>query len=90
MISAQKEQTAFRFDPWMLTMMKRRAKSLNLSLNSYVTKVISTDLIQSEQFPEVSLKPETGEKAMKYAGIFRMPEVRDFEDDERFNAIWNR
>lgn len=90
MIPVPKEQTVFRFDPEMLVRMKRRAKSLNVSLNRYVTQLISEDLIEAGQFPAVSLDEVENDIIMEYAGSFRLPSQNELANDERLSAIWNR
>lgn len=85
-----KEQTAFRFEPEMILQMKSRAKSLNLSLNKYVTNLISEDLKKSLTLPKVELPSELDEDIAMAVGILREPYAEELYSDERLRRIWER
>lgn len=90
MRAATKEQTAFRFDPGLLAMMKTRAKDLGQSLNSYITSLAQKDLLEARIFPKVELPAEYDPKVKKFSGIMSRPSDDDLRADERLERIWNR
>lgn len=90
MRAATKEQTAFRFEPDMIFQMKRRAKSLNLSLNKYVTNLISDDLKKSLTLPKITLPERLDEDIALTSGILREPSQEELYSDERLRRIWER
>jgi len=90
MRTAVKEQTAFRFETDMIQLMKRRAKSLNLSLNKYVAGLISEDLRKSLTLPKVELPLELDEDVAMASGLLREPCEEEMASDERLRRIWER
>lgn len=85
-----KEQTAFRFEPEMIMMMKSRAKSLGKSLNAYVTDLIAEDLDGIHALPKVRIPDILDDVVAKYEGCCRVPTQQDLDKDERLARIWNR
>lgn len=83
-----KEQTAFRFDPRMISMMKTRAKALGKSVNSYVTDLISEDLRMSCSLPKIDIPEVFDEDVKEMAGAMRIPSADDLKGDERLERIW--
>jgi len=84
-----KTQTAFRFDEEMLEAMKKRALSLNKSLNRYVTDLVNNDLSESFIFPKVKMSDiEMGKDSMY--GILPIPTDKEIEEDPRLEWIWKR
>ena len=87
---APKEQTAFRFEPTLISMMKRRAKALHISVNAYVTGLIECDLRESHTLPQVELPEKLDDDIAHYAGILRCPSEDELAADERLMRIWQR
>lgn len=87
---APKEQTAFRFEPTLISMMKRRAQALHISVNAYVTGLIESDLRDSHTLPLVELPEKLDEDIAQYAGILRCPTEEELAADERLLRIWQR
>jgi len=85
-----KEQTAFRFDPVLIQSMKRRAKSMNISVNKYVTDLIEKDLKDAYALPKVKLPVEFSEDIVEYSGIIPIPSEEELMSDERLERIWRR
>lgn len=83
-----KEQTAFRFDPIMISMMKTRAKALGKSMNSYVTDLISEDLRMSCSLPKIDIPAVFDEDITEMAGAMHIPSAEDLKLDERLERIW--
>lgn len=90
MRTSTKEQTAFRFDPELISLMKRRAKNRKQSLNSYVTELITNDLRQSATLPKVSLSDKIDDDIIRLSSIIPVPSQSDLESDERLSRIWKR
>lgn len=90
MKAAVKEQTAFRFDAEIITQMKRRAKSLNMSVNRYVTGLIEKDLRESLTLPKVKLPLSLDEDVAWASGVLREPDESELMSDERLRNIWER
>ena len=85
-----KEQTAFRFDPELIASMKRRAHSLNVSLNKYVTDLIEKDIRETYELPKIKLPEILCEDVARYSGIMKPPTKEELESDERLERIWKR
>lgn len=85
-----KEQTAFRFDPELIASMKRRAHSLNVSLNKYVTDLIEKDIRETYELPKIKLPEILCEDVAKYSGIMRQVTEEELKSDERLERIWKR
>jgi len=90
MQAAQKTMTAFRIEPSILEKVKERAKTLNLSVNSYITNLIVSDLNKSLSLPKASFTDDSLSFAGKYSGILNEPSEEELENDERLKAIWER
>lgn len=90
MNAAVKEQTAFRFEPELIQMMKSRARGLGKSLNAYVTGLIEKDLEEMHHLPEVTLTEQLDDIVAKYAGCARIPSQEELDGDERMERIWKR
>lgn len=85
-----KEQTAFRFESELIEIMKRRAHSLNVSLNRYVTDLIEKDIRETYELPKVKLPEVLCEEVARYSGIMKPPTKEELESDERLERIWKR
>lgn len=85
-----KEQTAFRFEPSLIKTMKIRARSLNISLNKYVTDLVEKDLKESATLPKIESAERLSDIVRQYAGIMALPSDEDLNADERLKRIWER
>ena len=68
-----KEQTAFRFEPALIAMIKMRAQALHISVNAYVTGLIESDLRDSHTLPLVELADKLDEDIAQFAGYQYRP-----------------
>lgn len=83
-------QTAFRLDESMVKMMKNRAKSKGLSVNAYVSELISQDLKSSMSLPTVRIPEQLDSDIMRFSGTMRTPTEDELASDERLRRIWER
>lgn len=90
MLVTAKEQTAFRFAPELISLMKQRSKSLNISVNTYVTNLITRDLEESKTLPKIDLPETLDEDIMRLSGIISCPSQEELDADERLKRIWCR
>jgi len=90
-------QTAFRFSPNLIRMMKNKARRNNLSLNRYVESLIEKDLSENESEAEkldkwlrnIKLPTEVSEQVNELSiGISFSP--REIENDERLAYILSK
>lgn len=85
-----KEQTAFRFEPVVISMMKTRAKALGKSVNSYVTDLVCADLHKSSVLPKIDIPTSFDNDIEAMAGAMEIPAAADLLSDERLERIWKR
>jgi len=85
-----KEQTAFRFDSELVFRMKKAAKLKKLSLNQYVTDLITRDLEENNILPTAVLSDIQTSIASLYAGKMSIPDADSLSSDERLEHIWSR
>lgn len=90
MQTVAKEQTAFRFDPSLISRMKFKAKSLNITVNAYVTKLIESDLQASMTLPKVTLPRKLDDDIAQFTKRGFKPSEKDLISDERLRRIWER
>lgn len=90
MSATQKTLTAFRIEPKVLERIKDRSKSLNISVNKYVTDLIVKDLNENAILPKATVSAESKSLAKKYSGIVTIPSNEELEKDDRLRAIWER
>ena len=85
-----KQQTAFRFEQELISLMKRRASQRKISLNAYVTELIESDLRSSLILPKIKRIQKLDDDIKQFAGIAGIPGEQELEADERFARIWKR
>lgn len=81
MATTTRIQTAFRFTPELLTRVKHSARKENLSVNSYVERVLdkATALI----FPKLPADFEIPEDLLQSAGCIPAPSIQEIKNDPR-------
>ena len=86
-----KTQVSLNFETELLVQMKRRAKSLNRSFNSYILNLAKEDIMRSNALPKVSLPVQLDEDILVMAGCAdKTPSTVELENDPRLEAIWTR
>ncbi len=74
MRTAERVQTAFRFDARLLERMKREAKKQNKTLNSFVEETMEEKVGRELEFPKLPKDFKASEEAKSFAIGGQLPE----------------
>jgi len=85
-----KIQTAFRLDAILLERLKRQAKSINRSLNSYVETILFN--AAERELPRMPEGFEISEEIKELCGFIELetPTREELEKDPKLERIWHK